>query len=905
MHHILKFVIFLCVSNYVFSQSSTVTGIITDPNNQPIELASVVLLNPKDSTVVNYSITDNKGFFRITEPKHSKFIFQASSMSFQPYYKQLSLEGKPIDLKTIPLQEDISALDAVMISAVVPVQIKKDTIAFNANSFKVNHDDTIESLLGKLPGVEVDSDGKVVAQGNPVAKIFVDGKEFFGGDPSIVLKNLSADAISKVEVIDKKSDEAELTGVDDGNKEVIINFTLKKTKKNQGFGKLSAGMGLDSRYFSNLNYNRFNPKTQLSVVGKFNNINITGSNIRGFLQNANGIADDSDDEETNNNSYRKPRSLSGFLTTGVAGIHIGHEFKKKESFNADYFYNHTNNNGLSFANRVTFSGNNNFDFNADNNFDNTTNNHNLNFNYQNKSNKSKSLRIKGGYISDIRTNILDRKGRFIDSNNTLVTTNNFDLNTKNERQIIKLNTNYYHRLLKFGRSFSTGLNTTVTDRTYNNNQNTFITRNIGQNNESVRDLVTLRDESVKNLQLHTYFNYTEPLWEHHYLKIQAASRIRKDTENTFQSRIDISDNNSEEILSFEFENTERSYHTKLLHNYNNNKWHLSYGAELQDLNRSFGTEGSTHIKKNQYYFNPQFTLQFKPKRGEKHRFIYKRIIRSPRTSQITTVVNDLNPYFIRTGNPNLKTEKIDMLTLANTIHNFKSSISFYSKIQFQYIQDAIISNVLINDDFIRTRTFENTNNNKRLNTNLSLSKKLKTLGIRYTLKNRNFFHTSNALVNNEINDVTSQNYLFSLSFENSNKSRLDVKTGASYSINNTAFSLVQDLDRKFTRQNYFTSFDVKVSKKFNINTQLDYIILTDNKFSDNQELPLWNAALSYAFSGNKNNILKLVLIDILNKNVDIFRRSTVNYFEETTTESLRRYIILSYTYKINKKRKKV
>ncbi len=895
-------IVFACISNFILCQSQ-VSGNIIDPQNQPIELASVVLLNPKDSTVVNYSITDNKGHFKIIEPKQGPLLFQASSLGFQAFYKTIRLDGKPIDLKNITLKDDISTLDAVMISAVIPIQIKKDTIAFNANSFKVNHDDTIESLLSKLPGVEVDSDGKVVAQGNEVARIFVDGKEFFGGDPSIVLKNLSADAISKVEVIDKKSDEAELTGVDDGNKEVIINFTLKKTKKNQGFGKLSAGTGLDSRYFSNLNYNQFNPKTQISVVGKFNNINITGSNIRGFLQNANGIADDSDDDENNSSQIQRP--LSGFLTTGVAGLHIGHEFKKDESFNADYFYNHTNNNGLSFANRITFSGKNNFNFNSDNDFENTTNNHNLNFNYQNKSHKMHSLHINGGFTSDIRTNVLDRKGRFINDSNELVTTNNSDLNTKNDRQTARLNINYSQRLLKQGRNFSTGLNTTIANRNYDNTQNTFITRNIGKPNESEREQLTLRDEAVKNTQLYLYFNYTEPLWEQHYFKIQGVVLNKIDQEDALQSRTTISDNNKEERLDFKFKNTERRYTTRFSHNYNSTKWHLSYGAELQDLNRAFGADGDMPLIRNQFYLNPLATLQFKPKHGVKYRFTYKRIIKSPRTSQITTIVNDLNPYFIRTGNPNLRTEKADVITLNNTIHDFKSSLSFYSRIQFQYIEDAIISNVLIDDDFIRTRTYENGGNNKRLRTNLSLSKKIKTLGIRYTLKNKNLFQTSNALVNNELNDVTTQDYLFSLSFENSNKSTFDVKTGASYSTNKTAFSLVDDLDRTFTKQNYFASFDYEFSKKLNLNTQLDYIVFTDNKFTNNQELPIWNAALSYAFTGNKRNILKLVLIDILDKNVDVFRRSTVNYFEETTTESLGRYVILSYTYKLNGgKRKK-
>ena len=140
--------------------------------------------------------------------------------------------------------------------------------------------------------------------------------------------------------------------------------------------------------------------------------------------------------------------------------------------------------------------------------------------------------------------------------------------------------------------------------------------------------------------------------------------------------------------------------------------------------------------------------------------------------------------------------------------------------------------------------------------------------------------------------------------QNTNKRKVDLKAGVTYRRNNTRFSLEKDLDRKFTTQKYFGMVDFDISKKLNFNTQLDYIVYTDNNFSIKQEIPIWNAAISYSLS--KNNNIKLVLIDLLNKNIDVFRRSTLNYFEETNLQSLGRYIVLSYTYKLNSgnKRKK-
>jgi hypothetical protein len=146
--------------------------------------------------------------------------------------------------------------------------------------------------------------------------------------------------------------------------------------------------------------------------------------------------------------------------------------------------------------------------------------------------------------------------------------------------------------------------------------------------------------------------------------------------------------------------------------------------------------------------------------------------------------------------------------------------------------------------------------------------------------------------------VVSQDYLVNLIVQNNRKRRVDLKAGATYILNNTSFSIENNLDRKFTTQKYFGMVDFDLSKRFNINTQLDYIIYTDNGFSIQQEIPIWNAAMSYSLSKN-NNIVKLIFIDLLDRNVDVFRRSTLNYFEETNLQSLGRYVVLSYTYKLN------
>ena len=886
----------LSFTTTLFAQDNpTLKGKIVGSDNAPLEYVSVAVLQQKDSLYINSAITDIKGDFSIYNLPQDSLIIQINYVGYQVYFKNIVYKNQPIDFKTITLSEDTSMLDEVVLTVTVPIQIKNDTIAYNANSFKTNPGDNIDALLAKLPGVEIDSDGQVLAQGEPVTRIFVDGKEFFGGDPSIVLKNLSADAISKIEVIDKKSDEAELTGVDDGNKEVVINFTLKKTKKDRGFGKLSGGVGLDSRYFSNLNYNQFSTKTQFSVIGKFNNINVTGSNIQNFLENADGIDDSGEDE----NSAKRTKSLNGFLTTAVTGVHVGHEFKKKESFNADYLFNFSDNDGVSNSKRISFSNTNNFDYNGLNRNIKTINKHNLNFNYINKSSKTNSLTIKGRITSDKTFTDTSRDETYINELGELATTNDQKFNNDFKRNYGDLKVDYYQRLAKDGRSFKVGLNTKLTELKRDNKQNTFNTRNIGTDNESIRDISALRDEIFNTSIIDFNFKFTEPLAKNHYLKLDSYITNRTVKEDISQTRRTETTTIVEDTLAFKYTTTEVSAQTRLGYSYNNKKFNFYSALSMQDLNRSYGVVTEDLIRKNQYYFNPLVFAQYKPKRGYKYRINYSKSVRAPNPSQSSTVVNDLNPNFLKVGNPDLEPEKLHKLTLLAVINNYKSGVSFWSKFQYQYATNAIIQNISIDDDFIRTRGYENEGNRKRLNVNLRFSKKIKTLGLRYSLKNNTTYSTSNSLINQELNEVTSRDYRFSGLLENTRKNKMDLKVGAEFSINNTSFSIEQDLNREYTKQQYFASADYNFANQLNVNTQFDYIVFSDDAFTSNQKLPLWNAAISYSFSEKKNSILKLVLIDLLNENVDIYRRSTTNYFEETTSQSLGRYIILSYTYKLN------
>lgn len=875
------------------AQKQGIKGIVTDANNQPLELVSVAALRIKDSSFVSFTTTDAKGNFYLTGFATDSLRIQFNLLGFTTYTKKVAYKNQLIDLATIVLQEEVNALNEIVIAAVVPIQVKKDTISYNAAAFKVGYDDTIESLLKKLPGIEIES-GKVIAQGNNITKIMIDGKEFFGGDPSIVLKNIPADAIAKVEIIDKKSDQEELTGVNDGTKEVIINLTLKKATKNRGFGKASVGIGLDQRYFTNANYNQFNKKTQVSIIGRFNNINVTGSNIQEFLQNADGLADDADDESQNTPTNK---SLSGFLNTKATGVHYGTELKPKVAVNADYFYNSLTNNGISVTNRQSFTNTNNFNFVATNNFVTTNTSNNANFNYEDKATKSQILRFKGRFLSDNSTNYLDRDGDFFNAQDEKVTTNKTLSQIENQRYLVNLNMNFVKRLPKKGRVFILTANGNFTDVANSNSQDNTIFRNLNSNNPRNQTLFTTQDRATTSSNFLVRFKFTEPIAGHHFINTEASTTFYSFTEQTSQNRTIVEANIQKDSLQFAYDFDQLSANTKLFYSYQTPKFTLETGVESQYLRRNFGQVGVSLFSKNQVFANPFTVVQYTPKRGEKFRFTYRRFIKAPAAYQTNPFVNDINPYFINTGNVDLLPEKAHAFVSFYNVTNLQTNANFNAKVEYTFATDAIIRALTIDDAFVRTSSFQNNGNKQDLLAEANFSSKFSSIGVLFNVKNSFQFSSVNTIVNFAVNQLTSKEHTTKLILQNLKKKNIDAKLGYTHTQNSAVFSIENNLNRTFTNQTYFGLIDVAISPKLNVNTQIDFIQYRDTNFTMNQNVVLWNASASYALVKN-NHIFKLLLIDMLNQNVDIFRRSTANFFEETTAQSLQRYVVLSYTFRL-------
>src|SRR5688572_24471006 len=271
-------VAFIGVCAVASAQSSIKGKLIDTAAAKPIADASVTLLQARDSSLVTYSLSNVEGLFELKNIEPGQYRLVISHQAFSEIKKELTITAsqRQIDLGEIMPSKDVKTLGEVIVSSEAPIIVKNDTVQFNASGFKTKPNATAEDLLKKLPGVEVDREGNVKAQGEQIQKIYVDGKEFFANDPKLATKNITAEMIESVQVFDDMSDQSKFTKIDDGSRAKTINIKLKKNRNKGYFGRAIAAHGDQGRYRVNLAANKFDGPRRFSAIFNTNNVNEQG-----------------------------------------------------------------------------------------------------------------------------------------------------------------------------------------------------------------------------------------------------------------------------------------------------------------------------------------------------------------------------------------------------------------------------------------------------------------------------------------------------------------------------------------------------------------------------------------------------------------------------------------------------
>ncbi len=873
MYKFLFFLVTILAFNSAFSQS--IKGVVVDEENSPLEFVSVALLQQKDSLLIKYTTTGPNGNFELSEFKEGTYLFQIYLMTYQANQRILKVDKSKIDLGVIKLEKEINSLDEIVINAIIPIKIKQDTIAFNAKAFKVKQDDNVEDLIKKLPGVQIGTDGSVTAQGQEITKILVDGKEFFNNDMTIALKNLTADAIKSVQIIDEESDDTRTTGIKDGEKSKIINLVLEEGKKSGYFGKLGAGIGTNDRYTSNFDVNRFTKNSQLAIFGNLNNINNTGATVF------------SRDGSRGDNS--------GYLTTGTAGANYNYEFKKDLNFNLDYHFGHSDREQEETSERTEFTSVTSFSTDMENTSENISDNHNLNFSLRDRSTKDAYLELRGNFKNDNRESSNNSSTVYYDENKLEDTNSDRTTSSDDIRNSGKLDFSYRKKINEKGRNIRIESDVSFSDNNDVNYQNSLTKYNVSAiNNYYESEEVTKRSEKNKGLNYELSARYMEPIVAHHFISFSSSIDTETNDESVDQTKTINAIGQNPFIYQLNY--TKQVFDNQLGYVFSKDKIQVYLSGSLETMKQKLEIESNSNIDKKYDNFLPSATVNYEYKKGKNIRFRYNKSTTLPNSNQVTPIVNDFNPLFIAVGNSNLTPEESDNFNIRVYSHDFKSTASFFSYFNYTKTTNAIVTNRSIDNTYIQHQTYENYGSKTNLRGMLHFNNKIKKLPLRYTARLSVSSNDYITIIDNAYNKTKTNTTSFGLSLSNENKNNVDITIGANYDIDKTTYSL-KNRNRDYFKQNYYTKFDWDFTNSLNINTQFDYSLFTDNNF-DSQSVPIWNVALEYAFLKGKRGNLKLQVLDILDKNISIIRTSSANYFEETFKKNLGTYAMLSFTYSI-------
>jgi hypothetical protein len=916
----------LCSAFIAQSQiNGSVKGKLIDTTARlPLSEATVSVMLIKDSSLVSFSLSDKKGSFEITNLDAGNYLLMISYTGYENFKKEFSItaERKTTDLGEIILQKEYKTLPGVVVTNEAPVKINGDTVSFKADAFKTKPNATTEDLLKKLPGIQVERDGTVKAQGENVQKILVDGKEFFGNDPKLATKNITADMVDQIQVFDDMSEQSKFTKIDDGSRSKTINIKLKKDRNKGDFGKIAAGGGSDGRYEGNLMFNHFRGSQRISLLAAANNTNKQGFSFNDIISSQGGMAQFAKGGGgfdvgalkgmMGGGGFGGGNNGNGITTSRSIGINYNDQWSKKIDFRSSYFFSQGDHLLKQSSFRQTY-------FPDDSTTDATTESESRNRNRSHRFNARWEYAIDSmnSVLYTANLNFQESNGAYIDSSYTYsngvydflaVTNKTANKNTRDGM-------NYSGELLyrkkfnRIGRTFTLGWRSGYNASDAENYS--LAPYNFYKPDGS---LYTSRDQNLRGMQDTKANNntisssYTEPLGKNKILELNYAY-----THNRNISDKDAYDYNSTsgkyDVLNLlqtnYFENTNISNRLGFNYRFQEKKYNyqLGLGMQFTELgSRSIRAETGkdTTITQNFTNFFPTASFTYSVNKTKNLRFNYRGRTNAPSITQLQDVADVSNPIQVKTGNPSLKQEFISNFNINYSTFNIMSFRFFTTNLSVSTTGNKIVNSI---DSINRAVTISRpVNLDGAYNVSALGSfgfpiKKLKGSNVNLTTV-VNYNHDISMVYKEE--NLTNRLLLTQTFGFNYNKNKFDMGVTGGLTYNNARYSLQENLNTDYFTQTYTADFSYTFKKDIIASTEFDLLINSGRSDGFNQNIPMWNASLSKQFLKNKAGELKLAVYDILNQNKSITRTIGENYFEDNSSNVLRRYFLISFIYNLNR-----
>ncbi|MBS1947757.1 MAG: TonB-dependent receptor [Bacteroidetes bacterium] len=914
---ILTIVLFASLKTY--AQHSSISGTISDTTEKKIlPNSSVLILRKADSVLVFFTRSGRSGEFMATSLPSGKFIVLITYPKYADYVDTVSIsDSSTVRLGIIPLTQKAQLLKEVVVRQKIgSIKIKGDTTEFAADSFKVQPNATVEDLLKKMPGIQVDKNGQITAQGEKVQKILVDGEEFFGDDPTLVTQNLRADMVDKVQVYDKKSDQAAFTGIDDGQKQKTINLKLKEGKKNGYFGKINASAGTNGYHDNQLMFNHFKDKQKFALYGIVSNTGTSGLN----WQDQNNYGDNplgNVDYDQNNgyfilegsgdelDSWNGQYNGQGYPLVQTGGLHYNNKWNDdKQSLNANYKILQLNVTGGSTTNSQFILPDTFYYNNSKQQFTNRILRNRASGNYELQIDSSSSVKINADGGMDHKTTYSVDSTEARASDSALINQGFNRTTSTDDKHVVNSNLLWRKKLKKKGRTLSFNLRENYTA----NNSSGFLYADnyfyAGGSLSQSQVTDQYKTNQSKNLLLDSKLTYTEPL-------TKVSSLI-------FNYGIVVNNSNSS-VSSFNKDNTgkytalDTVYSNDYVFNIFTHRAGASYSLFQKKFKFSIGsdagfanfnqknemTDSAAHRSFVNWY--PQTTLMYQFSQSRSIHFRYNGYSQQPSIQQIQPVATNKDPLNIAIGNPNLKPEFSNNMSLSYNDYKIISDRFIWASANYSFIQNNISTSYYVDSFGRRVNQSVNLNGSKSFSVNGNYGIKIRKIDTRLGFNGNYNFNRNVSIVNNILNTTNSNNYTMGMNLSKSKEKKYELNLSASATYTSSYSTVQQGIATKYWTFDINPNFDFFLPLKLQVHSDCDMNIRQKTPvFNTNTSVIIWNAWIGKKLLKNDALIIKIIGNDLLDQNIGFSRSVNSNFISQNTYSTIRRYFLLGITWNFTK-----
>jgi hypothetical protein len=902
----------LLISYVGFAQNLTIQGSLKDSiAGRALNSATVSLVYAKDSSLVSFSRTNEAGVFNFKNVSPGVYLISVSYVGYIPkWVPVLTGTEKTVEMGLIYMN-DVNTMSTVTVTARrPPVVINGDSVEFNSENFKTAPNAVVEDLLKKMPGMEVDKAGGITVNGKKVTKVFVNGKEFFTGDPMMATKNLPADAVDKIQVYDRKSDQAMFTGIDDGSEETAINLKLKKDRNKSTFGKLNAGAGTPSVFDAQGNVNVINNEEQFSAIGGANNTNrqnFSNRNIVNFSGGGGGRPGAGGGVTVNfsGGSGETDANAQGIAETYSIGGNYSNIFNdKKTEFNANLSVSDVtrNNNSRSFTQNLTpgnafnrISNSNSIAGNKQQNFGSTID-HKVSDNFSFRFTPSLGLQQTTNYSEDSTQTYLTN-GNLLNSNTTIASSASDAVNAASTLLLRK-------KFAKKGRTLSSTLTQSFNR---SNSTGTQFTEQLSYNQKILTNDSILDQQNTRKGENSSYsanLIYTEPLGKKSLLEFN--SYISKSIGSSSRRIFDRNDATDRyDLLNTRLTNEFNSEYTYsgggMSYRSNQKKYNFSTGVSLQKAVLD-GENISAKTKLSQSFQDilPNATFRYNFSQTKNLNLDYRTSTNQPSITQLQPVLDQSNINRQSIGNPDLKRSYVHNLNVRFFSSKILAGKSFFSTLNASTTNNSIVNyDSVLPNRTILTRLV-NVNGAYRINGSMNYGFGIKKLKSRLSFGLNAGLNNNISYANGVLNTIVTKSTGPSMSYTYIVDDVIDINLTARYSFSNTNNAVNPTLNTNFLTKVFGADMTNYLPLNIVLNQSFNYAINTGRAEGFNTAIPIWNASFSKFFLKNKRAEIKMSAFDLLNKNIGISRNVSQNQIVDRSYNVISQYFMLTFTYSLQK-----